>query len=106
MPTPKQYPDRAARQKAYRERLARARQLERQAKGLPAAPTIPSLPARRRWSALLAHAHANLQSARDEMEDYFNDRSESWQDSEPGEDWRTRIDALDELLDALQDLLL
>lgn len=101
MPTPKRYKDNADRQCAYRARRAQARQKEREAKGLPRAPCIPSMPAHPRWAALIKHARAALQSARDEMEDYANDRSDAWQESENAETLQERIAALDDLIDQL-----
>ena len=73
------YPDNAAKQRAYRVRQAQARCTEQEAKGLPAAPSLPTLPSRARWQALLTHARLCLERARDEMQSYYDDRSEAWQ---------------------------
>lgn len=101
MPTPKQYADRAARQKAYRERMAQARQEEQEAKGLPSAPPIPSLPGTARWKALHAQAVAALETMQAEMQGYFDDRSEAWQEGDRGEAFRDRLDDVEAALDAL-----
>lgn len=104
MPTPKQHEDAAARQRAYRERQAAAREAELKAKGLPVAPPISTMPSKARWTALEAQAKATLQTLRDEMENYHSERSESWQESERGEAFGDRIQALDEILSALDEL--
>jgi hypothetical protein len=43
-----------------------------------------------------------LAMVRDEMADYFDDRSERWQESERGDDHRERMDALDALITDLE----
>jgi hypothetical protein len=40
----------------------------------------------------------------DEMEAYFDDRSETWQESEKAEDFHERLDAVREICDALDNL--
>lgn len=84
MPQPRQHPDNAAKQRAYRARQAQARAAELQAKGLPGTPPLPTIPARARWQALLAHARAAMETVQLEMQAYWDDRSESWQESERG----------------------
>ena len=104
MPPIKHYPTNAARQKAFRDREALARQKERQAKGLPMAPAIPTIPAEPRRSALIEHARSALHTARDEMQDYHADRTESWQQSDRAEAHLERIEMLDDLLEQLDSL--
>jgi hypothetical protein len=103
MPQPRKYPDNSARQAAYRRRQASARQAERTQKGLPALPTLSSVPGTARWRAAIAHAAALLTTVKDEMLAYFDDRSETWQDSERGAAHQERIDALEEVLAALDE---
>jgi len=79
MPQHRQHADAAAKQRAYRARQAQARSDERQAKGLPPAPPLPTLPSRARWHALLLQAQLSLETARDEMQTYSDDRSDAWQ---------------------------
>lgn len=79
MPQPRQHTDNAAKQRAYRARQADARRSEQQAKGLPPAPPLPTLPSHARWQALLAQARLYLETARDEMQAYYDDRSDTWQ---------------------------
>ena len=92
----------AERQRRYRERQAAARAEELQAKGMPATRPIPSMPSKERWQALLDAARANLATAQAEMQSYFEDRSEEWQESEKGEAFQERLTQIDTALDALE----
>src|SRR5579859_6251530 len=74
MPQQRRYEDNAAKQRAYRARQAQARREEQQAKGLPPAPPLPTLPGTARWQALLTQARLALETARDEMQAYYEDR--------------------------------
>ena len=105
MPTPKQYGSAAERQRAYRQRQVQAREVERQQKGLPAAPAIASLPGERRWKALLEHARSALSTVEVEMQDYYEARSETWQEQERGEAFQERMVAIETLLSELETLL-
>jgi hypothetical protein len=98
MPTPKQYASAAQRQQAYRQRQQQARLVERQQKGLPAAPAIATLPGERRWQALLASAQAALACVHSEMQDYYDERSDAWQESQRAEDLLERIDAIEAIM--------
>jgi hypothetical protein len=104
MPQQRHYQDNAARQRAYRARQAQARREEQQAKGLPPAPPLPTLPSRARWQALLIQAQLALQTARDEMQAYYEDRSEAWQQGERAATLAEQIDQLEAILDELEAL--
>lgn len=106
MPTPKQHSDRAARQKAYRERQEAARREALAAKGLPPVPAIPTLPGTARWKALHAQAVAALETMQAEMQGYFDDRSEAWQDGEKGEAFTERLAQIEAALDAVNEIAL
>jgi hypothetical protein len=105
MPQPRQHADHAARQRAYRARQAAARREELQAKGLPAAPPIATLPSRTRWQALVAQARLALETARDEMQTYYDDRSAAWQEGERAATLQEHLDLLDQVLADLDSLL-
>ena len=98
MPTPKQYASSAQRQQAYRARQKQSRLLERQEKGLPAVPAIASFPGERRWQALLAHAHAALVCVHSEMQTYYEQRSDAWQESQRAETLLERIESIETLM--------
>ena len=98
MPTPQQYLTRAHRQRAYRKRQALAQQKQQQAKGLPPSPAIPTLASQARWRALHEQAVSALRTLQTEMQDYYDERSEAWQDSERGEAHLSRVEALESVL--------
>jgi hypothetical protein len=104
MPQQRQYPDNAAKQRAYRARQVLTRRAEQQARGLPPAPSLPTLPSRARWQALLAQARLCLETARDEMPAYYDDRSEAWQQGERAATLQDHLDSLGQALDALDAL--
>jgi hypothetical protein len=104
MPQDRRYPDHAARQRAYRERQTQARHDELWAKGLPPLPPLPTVPGRARWQTLLAQAYQALSTAHDEMQCYYDDRSDAWQESDRAEALRDHLDALEQVLEALDDV--
>jgi hypothetical protein len=101
MPQPRHHADNAAKQRAYRARQAEARRREQAAKGLPSAPPLPRLPSRARWQALLTQARLALETSRDEMQAYFDARSEPWQQSERAAALLEQIESLEQALEAL-----
>jgi hypothetical protein len=102
MPTPRKHKDAAACQAAYRKRQAEARRLEMKRKGLPDLPPIPTMPGERRWWTMLCEATALVQMVLDEREAYYDDRSEEWQESEKGDAFQERTDAVQAAMDALE----
>lgn len=105
MPTPRKYPNAAARQRAYRERLAAA-------PAVPAPPggwvtsgegaSVPSARTPRRWQALIRQAEAWLAVVSQEMEQYYEERSEAWQESERGAAHLEQLEAVQEALALLE----
>lgn len=102
--TEKQRAQTAARQQRFRERQGQVRQAELAAKGLPALPVIPSMPGWPRWNAAFASAQELIAATLSEMQDYFEDRSDSWQEGERGEEYQEKIASAEAVLDALSDL--
>lgn len=107
MPRPRQNADRtlsrAEIQKAYRARQATERAQELAQKGMPKTRPIASMPSQERWNALLEAARAYIETAQGEMQSYFDDRSEEWQESERGETIQERLTQLETALDALNE---
>ena len=101
MPQPRHHADNAAKQRAYRARQAAARRSEQAAKGLPPAPPLPTLPSQARWLALLARARHDLETTRDEMQAYYDARSETWQQGERATALLEQIESLEQALEAL-----
>lgn len=106
MPQPKKHASEAARQAAFRARREQMRQGELAAKGLPPLPSIPSIPGWPRWNASFKAAHQLIAQSMSEMQGYFEERSESWQESQRGEDHQEKIASVEVARDALSDLLL
>jgi hypothetical protein len=105
MPQQKRHPSNAARQAAFRARREQVRQAELAAKGLPSLPAISSMPGWTRWNASFQAANALIVESLSEMQDYFDDRSESWQESDRGEEYQEKITCVEAVVDALSDLL-
>jgi hypothetical protein len=105
MPQPKKYASPAERQAAFRARREQGRQAEAAAKGLPALPSIPSIPGWPRWNAAFQAAHQLIAQSLREMQDYCEERSESWQESERGEQHQEKIASVEVIQDALSDLI-
>jgi len=96
MPTPRKYATNAARQAAYRTRCTAA----------PAAPlpASPSRPGTRRWAVMIGQAQELLTGVAGEMAIYGDAHSDAWQNSERGEAFLERVEALEEIRDLLRDL--
>jgi len=105
MPQPRMHTSPAARQAAYRARCEKARQAALLAKGLPPLPTIASLPGWARWNASLTAANEMIAETANEMQDYFDDRSENWQESERGEEHQERIISVEAVAESLGELI-
>ena len=100
MPTPKQYPNAAARQAAYRLRC------QESASGGRAGGTTP-LPVRlgrRRWEAMCGQARGLLTQLGGEMEAYVEARAEAWQESARGEAFQETLEAVTQAADALDEV--
>ena len=105
MPQRKIHASHAHRQTAYRKRCLEAQQRQLQEKGLPALPAIPTVPGTPRWRLAIAKATELLSMVAQEMEGYFGDRSQEWQESERGENFQERLEAISEARDAVAELV-
>ena len=104
MPAPRRYANQAERQAAYRHRQAEARSQAFLARGLPVPPSSATRPGPARWAALTRHAALLLHAVEEEMEAYYEQRSEEWQESERGEAFRERLEAVQEIQAAAEEL--
>jgi len=104
MPETKKHLSNAARQRAYRCRQNAARRAEQAAKGLPALAAIPTMPSLGRWRALRANAVKLLETLASEMQDYVDDRSEEWQDSDKAQAFQEALDLVEAARDAAQEI--
>jgi hypothetical protein len=105
MPQQRIHVSAAARQAAYRARREHARQVALAAKGLPPLPAIATLPGWARWNASFRAAHELVAESLSQMQDYFDDRSENWQESDRGTEHQERIASVEAVLDALGELI-
>ena len=105
MPQPRIHSSPAERQAAYRARTELARQHAASAKGLPSLPALATMPGWPRWNATFRMAHDLIEGAVSEMQDYFDDRSDTWQESERGEEHQERIASTEAVLEALGELI-
>lgn len=103
MPQAREYESDAARQKAFRDRQKAAR-AEAIAQGAPKAAAVPTMPSKARWTVLLKQAQTALETARDEMQAYYDERSEQWQESEKADEMQQKIEQLESIIGDLETL--
>jgi hypothetical protein len=104
MPQPRKHASHAARQAAYHQRTEQARREQLTAKGLPATPAIPTMPGYPRWRQAIEQAHDLLEMVHAEMEDYADQRSEHWQETQQAETLRQQIDDIYQASDIVGEL--
>jgi hypothetical protein len=63
------------------------------------------MPGTRRWKAALTLAHRLVEEVCEQMQDYSDQRSEAWQESERAQEFVARLEAIQELREQI-DLLL
>jgi hypothetical protein len=104
MPQPKLHASAAARQAAYRKRTNKALQAVLAAKGLPPMPIIATMPGWQRWNASIGAAHELIATTLAEMQNYFDDRSETWQEGDRGQEHQERIGSVEAAMESLAEL--
>src|SRR5208337_4963936 len=104
MPAKRKYDTAGERQAAYRMRRRAAYHELLAAKGIPPMPKTPTMPGHRRWETMLQMASQLAQTAHSEMQDYFDLRSESWQESDKAEAFTERMDELADLIGLFESL--
>jgi hypothetical protein len=104
MPQPRLYSSHAQRQAAYRQRQQQARQQGQEQRGLPPLPTMSTLPGDARWNAALEQVRLLLEQVCQEMEDYYDERTKRWKDSDRGFELRRRLKTLQGLIWDLGDV--
>ena len=106
MPQPRKHASHAARQAAYRNQCAQTHQQELAGKGflVPDKP-IPPVPGKRRWRLILGLATKLVAMVHDEMQRYYGDRSQSWQEGDRGDAFQSDMDEVETAVDTLSALL-
>ena len=89
----------AERQAAFRRRRTEAHAALEAAKGLPPLPAVATIPGWRRWRQVLAQAEQALRSVHEQMQSYYDERSDDWLESDKAEQFTERMDAVEELID-------
>ena len=102
MARPRKHAGGADRQRAYRARLRGRRVTGLESSPAPSA--ISAMPSTARWSALISQARTCLQTVQDEMQNYFDDRSDAWQEGERGLAFEERIELVETATQAVEDL--
>lgn len=92
----------AERQARWRERRKQEIVVLQASKGIPGLPVLSTIPGERRWASLLDQARASLRLMCDEMQAYYGDRSEQWQEGERAAAMQERIDAIEGILADLE----
>jgi len=88
----------AQRQAAYRRRRRAAIDGLMTARGLPTLPAVSTIPRWPRWKEAMNRIAAQLEVIEREMTDYYEERSERWQESQ-------RAEAFDENLNVLRTIM-
>ncbi len=104
MPQPKIYGSRSEQQAAYRLRVKRSQEELLLLKKLPPLPAIPTVPGYVRWTAMAKRVEQWVTTIQQEMDNYYSDRSEVWQESEKGAEFQEKLELLDEILTLVQAL--
>jgi len=101
MPMPKRFATNAERQRAYRMRQKHKPRPEPDA---PPGASIKTMPSTARWRSLREQAVCALQTIQSEMQDYLDDRSEAWLESDRGVAFQEAADMVDEAASTVQGL--
>lgn len=103
MPQPRKYNSHAERQAAYHKRRKQALAEHLQQKGLPTLPAVATIPGCTRWNQAISGVRQLIMTVEAEMESYYDDRSERWQESERGEEFQQKLDDLRNILESVAD---
>ena len=99
MPQPGKHRSNAERQSAYRQRCRHAQTALLATKGLPPLPKVASIPGWNRWNHVLAQAEQALSTVYDEMQAYYEERTDDWKDSERAETFVERMEVMEDLIE-------
>lgn len=102
MPAARKYANAAEKQAAYRQRCAGRKDVRREE--MPWTGHVASAPGQRRWKAMTAGALSLLETAVAEMEIYYEERSERWQEGHRAEALSEMMESLSEIAAALRDI--
>lgn len=92
----------AQRQAAYRRRRRDMVDGLMTARGLPTLPAISTIPGWPRWKEAMGRIAAQLEVIEREMTDYYEERSERWQESERAEAFDGNLNVLRTIMETAQ----
>jgi hypothetical protein len=92
----------AQRQAAYRRRRRDMIDGLMSARGLPPLPSVSTIPGWPRWKEAMSRIAAQLEVIDDEMTDYYDERSERWQESERAESFDESLNILRTIMETAQ----
>jgi hypothetical protein len=84
----------AQRQAAYRKRQREAIAAHLDQKGLPPLPAVSTIPGRARWLQAMCNIEAMMMRIEAEMEAYYDERSERWQQSDKAQEFDQKLEDL------------
>ena len=93
----------AQRQAAYRRRRRATIDGLLTTRGLPPLPAVSTIPGWPRWKEAMSRIAAQLDVIESEMTDYYEDRSERWQESERAEAFDENLNVLRTIMESAQD---
>ena len=96
MPTARKYESAAQRQAAYRLRCKE----RKDALGNPG----PAAPGHKSWKAMLGRALSLVEQTSDQMQGYYDARSEAWKDSDRGEAFIETMESVADAAEALREI--
>jgi hypothetical protein len=85
----------AERQAAFRRRRMQAHTALEAAKGLAPLPPIATIPGWRRWRQVIEQVEQALREVHEQMQSYYDDRSEEWQSSDKAEEFTTKMESVE-----------
>jgi hypothetical protein len=97
MPQNRQARSNAERQAAFRRRRREAHAALEAAKGLAPLPPIATIPGWRRWREVIEQVERSLREVHEQMQSYYDDRSEDWQSSDKAEEFTEKMQSVESL---------
>jgi hypothetical protein len=92
----------AQRQAAYRKRRQALIDDILSMRGLPSIPAVSTIPGWPRWKEAMKRTAYQMQSIEQEMADYYNERSERWQESDRAEEFDEKLEMLRVIIESAE----
>jgi hypothetical protein len=102
MPRPRRHESNSQKQRAYREREKLA--LSSSMQNLPKPSGLSAVPSAARWRLMKKQALTILRQLDLEMQNYWDARTEDWQQSEKGDAFQEWIDKVQDAVQAVEEI--